>query len=161
LLWDRPNRRGKPQNLLPWNEWLKWDDIHSSTRDALTAIVWRDKHDVCLLTNMHNPPTKSNFCEEHGSGINHTQLQPTYRVQMKETEWHVTCGCQPVWLDSSEQLPPAVYMWCQNDSQTVQICPCADDWFLTNKLLGLKWTSVFTGQFDPQCCTAISVPHVE
>jgi hypothetical protein len=20
LLWDRPNRRGKPQNLLPWNE---------------------------------------------------------------------------------------------------------------------------------------------
>jgi hypothetical protein len=65
----RPNKKDMPQNLLPWNKWLKPGDIHSSTRDDLTAMVWRDKHDIYILTNVHDPPTDDNFCDKHGSAI--------------------------------------------------------------------------------------------
>jgi hypothetical protein len=34
------------------------------------AMVWRDKHDVYVLTNMHTPPAKeSNLCEKHGNAL--------------------------------------------------------------------------------------------
>jgi hypothetical protein len=39
-------------------------NIHSRTKDGMTALVWRDKHDVYILTNMPITPTNSNFCED-------------------------------------------------------------------------------------------------
>jgi len=35
----------------------------------LTAILWRDKRDVCMLTNIHNAPAEGNFCNETGKAI--------------------------------------------------------------------------------------------
>src|SRR5215475_10045423 len=35
----------------------------------MTAVVWKDKSDVCLLTNIHAPPTEGNYCDEHGNVI--------------------------------------------------------------------------------------------
>jgi hypothetical protein len=29
-------------------------------------MVWKDKHDVYILTNMHKPPTEGNFFDEYG-----------------------------------------------------------------------------------------------
>jgi hypothetical protein len=77
----RPNRKGMPWNLLPWNNRLKRGNILSRTRDDLTAMVWRGKRDVHILTNMHHPPANGNFCDEHGNATkprNHTGLQQTY-----------------------------------------------------------------------------------
>jgi hypothetical protein len=52
------------------NKPLKRGDIRSRTSDDLTAMVWRDKCDVYVLTNMHNPPaTEGNFCDEHGNTL--------------------------------------------------------------------------------------------
>jgi hypothetical protein len=65
----RPNRKGMPRDLLPQNNRLKRGDILSRTRDDLTAMVWRDKKEVHLLTNMHHPPANGNFCDEHGNAI--------------------------------------------------------------------------------------------
>jgi hypothetical protein len=28
-----------------------------------------DKRDVCLLTNIHDPPSEGNYCDEHGNAI--------------------------------------------------------------------------------------------
>jgi cytosine/adenosine deaminase-related metal-dependent hydrolase len=28
-------------------------------------MVWRDKSDMCLLTNIHNPPREGNYHDEH------------------------------------------------------------------------------------------------
>jgi hypothetical protein len=39
------------------------------TRGELTAVVWRDKRDMCLLTNIHNPPREGNYRNEHRSAI--------------------------------------------------------------------------------------------
>jgi hypothetical protein len=58
-----------PQDLLPWNNLLKQGDILSRTRDNLTAMVWRDKTDVHILTKMHHPPTNDNFCEKHENAL--------------------------------------------------------------------------------------------
>ena len=43
----RPNRRGMPQDLRPKTTKLKRGDIRVRTRADLTAILWRDKRDVC------------------------------------------------------------------------------------------------------------------
>ena len=33
------------------------------------AVVWKDKRDVCLLTNIHDPPREGNYRDEHGNAI--------------------------------------------------------------------------------------------
>jgi hypothetical protein len=43
----QPTRKGMPIDMLLPNERLKRRDIWSRKRDDLTAIVWRDKRDVC------------------------------------------------------------------------------------------------------------------
>jgi hypothetical protein len=32
---------------------------------CVTAILWKDIHNVNILTNMHPPPAEGNFCNEH------------------------------------------------------------------------------------------------
>ena len=57
-------RTSKPKTLR-----LKHGDIRIRTRVDLTAVVWRDKRDVCLLTNIHNPPKECNYCNELENAI--------------------------------------------------------------------------------------------
>ena len=33
------------------------------------AVVWRDKKDMCPLTNIHDPPAEGNYCDEHENVI--------------------------------------------------------------------------------------------
>jgi hypothetical protein len=62
----RTYRKGMPQDLLPP---LKRGDILSRTRNDLTAMGWKDKRDVYILTSMHHPPTNGNFYDEHGNAL--------------------------------------------------------------------------------------------
>jgi hypothetical protein len=48
---------------------LHWGDLQVWTRGDLTAILWRDKQDVCVLTNIHDPPAEGNFCDKNGKAI--------------------------------------------------------------------------------------------
>ena len=65
----RLNRKGMPKDLEPKTLRLKRGDIRVRTRGDLTAVVWRDKRDVCLLTNIHDPPTEGNYRDEHRNTI--------------------------------------------------------------------------------------------
>jgi hypothetical protein len=65
----RPNRKGMPQDLGPRKMKLKRGDLHIRTRGDLTAILWRDKCDIYVLTNIHNAPAESNFCDSNGKAI--------------------------------------------------------------------------------------------
>jgi hypothetical protein len=61
---------------LPPNKRLKHGDIQSRTRDGLTAMVWKDKHDMYVLRNMHSPPAmEGNFCDEHGNALKPQTVQ--------------------------------------------------------------------------------------
>jgi len=65
----RWNRKGMPQDLRPKTTKLKRGDIRVRTRADLTAILWRGKRDVCMLTNIHSAPAEGNFCNEGGKPI--------------------------------------------------------------------------------------------
>jgi hypothetical protein len=65
----RPNRKGLPQDLNPKRMTLKRADLQVRTRGDLTTILWRDKCDVRILTNIHDAPAKSNFCDTNGKAI--------------------------------------------------------------------------------------------
>jgi hypothetical protein len=65
----RLNRRGMPKDLKHKTLRLKWRDIQVRTRGELTAVLWRDKRDVGMLTNNHDPPSEGYFRDEHGKGI--------------------------------------------------------------------------------------------
>jgi hypothetical protein len=43
---------------------VKHGDIRIRTRVNLAAVVWRNKRDVCFLTNIHNPSKEGNYCNE-------------------------------------------------------------------------------------------------
>ena len=65
----RLHRKGMPKDLKPKTLRLKRGDIRVRTRGDLTAVVWKDKRDVCLLTNLHDPPREGNYRDEHGNAI--------------------------------------------------------------------------------------------
>ena len=48
---------------------LHWGDLQVWTRGDLTAILWRDKRDIRVLTNIHDSPVKGNFCNNNGKAI--------------------------------------------------------------------------------------------
>ena len=58
-----------PQDLGPKRMTLQQGNLQLQTRGDLTAILWRDKHDVHILTNMHNAPADGNFCDNNGTAI--------------------------------------------------------------------------------------------
>ena len=65
----RPNRKGMPQDLNPKRTTLKRGDLQVRTRGDLTTIVWRDKRDVHILTNIHDAPAEGNFCDTNRKAI--------------------------------------------------------------------------------------------
>ena len=68
----RLHRKGMPRDLKHKTLRLKRGDIRVRTRGDLTAVVWKDKRDVCFLTNMHDPPREGNYRDEHRNTIKPT-----------------------------------------------------------------------------------------
>jgi hypothetical protein len=54
---------------------LKWVDIRTRVRGNLTAMVWKDKRDVNMLTTMQCPPAEGNICDKHGNALNQPQCK--------------------------------------------------------------------------------------
>jgi len=59
----QPNRRGMPSDFGPKLK-LKRGDVRVRTRGGLTALVWKDRRKVYMLTNMDQPPAEGNFCDD-------------------------------------------------------------------------------------------------
>ena len=59
----RPNRRDLPSDFGLIQLKLKRGDLRVRTRGGLTALVWKDRQEVYLLTNMDPPPAEGNFCD--------------------------------------------------------------------------------------------------
>lgn len=62
-------RKGMPQDLGPKKMTLQSEDLQVWTRGDLTAILWRDKHDVQILTNIYDSSAEGNFCDNIGKTI--------------------------------------------------------------------------------------------
>jgi hypothetical protein len=57
----RPDRKDMPPDFGPKKLKLKRGDVRIRTRGNLTALVWKDRRDVYMLTNMDPPPAEGNF----------------------------------------------------------------------------------------------------
>jgi len=60
----RPNRRDMPRDFGPKQLKLKTGDVRVRTRRGLTALVWKDRREVYMLTNMDPPLAEGNFCDD-------------------------------------------------------------------------------------------------
>jgi len=65
----RLHRKGMSKYLKPKTLRLKCGDIQVRTRGDLTAVAWKDKREMCLLTNIHDPPREGNYRDEHVNAI--------------------------------------------------------------------------------------------
>jgi len=123
----RPHRKGIPKDLRPKTLRLKHVDIRVRTRGDLTAVVWRDKRDMCLLTNIHDPPREGNYCDKHGNAIkpaivahynrhiehvdNGDRMANSYVAQPSNMEVDKKALFPPVRHGYSQQLHPFIFMW--------------------------------------------------
>ena len=62
----RPNRKGISQDLGPKRMIFQWGDLQVWTRGDLTAIPWKEKCNIRILTNLHDAPAEGNFCDNNG-----------------------------------------------------------------------------------------------
>jgi hypothetical protein len=63
-----PNRKDMPPDFGLKQLKLKRGDVRIRTRGGLRALVWKDRWEVYMLTNMHPPPAEGDFCGDS----NHT-----------------------------------------------------------------------------------------
>ena len=53
-------RQDKPDPKLKF----KREDVGVDTRGGLPALIWKDRREVYMLTNVKPPPRKGNFCDD-------------------------------------------------------------------------------------------------
>jgi hypothetical protein len=70
----RPNRKGMPRDFGTKLR-LKRGDLKTRVRGDFAAIVWKDKQNVNMLTNMHRSPAKGNFRDEYGNALKPATVQ--------------------------------------------------------------------------------------
>jgi hypothetical protein len=58
---------------------LKWGDIHARVRGVLTAMILKDRRDMCILTNEHNHQQMATSMMNTGKLINLPPLKTTVR----------------------------------------------------------------------------------
>jgi len=73
MIWDirkinscrtvRPNRKDMPSYFGLKQLKLKRGDVRVRTRGGLTALVWKERREVYMLTNMDPPRAEGNFCD--------------------------------------------------------------------------------------------------
>jgi hypothetical protein len=60
----RQNYKGMPADIDNRALKLKWGYLSAKVKGVLTAMIWKDKRDVCILTDVYKPPADGNFFAE-------------------------------------------------------------------------------------------------
>jgi hypothetical protein len=71
--------------------------------DDLTAVLWRDKHDVYILTNLHDAPAEGNFYNMNGKAI-----KPQTVVEYSHHVGYVDKGD---WMANSYSIGHRTWKW--------------------------------------------------
>jgi len=77
----RPNRKDMPRNFGPKQLKLKRGDLRVKTRGGLTALFWKDRREVYMLTNMDPPPAEGHFCDNSNRPVK-PQIVDRYNRRM-------------------------------------------------------------------------------
>ena len=133
-----------PKVLRPKTLRLKCGDIQVRTRVDLTAVGWKDKRDVRLLTNIYVPPREGNYFDEHRNVIkpaivadynrhmehvdNTDRMANSYTASRRTRKWTKKALFPPVGPGHCQQLYPFIFMrWEENLTQRFSTHPYQRD----------------------------------
>ena len=122
-----------PRDIGPKSLKMKKGDIATRDRGTLRAVRWKDRWDVCILTNMHAPPAEGNFTQGSGQAIK-PRVAEDYNANMGFVDksdrmvnsygiacrtWKQTTKLffSPNRHDHFECISYTQVMWRQNDAQ--------------------------------------------
>ena len=86
----RANTKDLPPDFGSKNLKLKRGDLRVRTRGGLTALVWKDRQEVYMLTNMDQPPAEGNLCDNGN--------RPVRPDIVKRYNWHMG------YVDTSDRM---------------------------------------------------------
>jgi len=86
----RPNRKDMTRDFGSKQLKMNRGDASLMIRGGFTALVWYDRHEVYMLTNMVPPPAEGNFCDKSNSTVK-PQIVERYN-------WHM------VYVDNSDHI---------------------------------------------------------
>jgi len=106
------------------------------------AMVRKDKRDMCLLTNIHDPPREGNYCDEHGNAIKTTivadynrhmgnvdnldRLANSYTASHQTWKWSKKALFPPVKPGYCQQLHPFIFTWWEENFTQIFISPLSE-----------------------------------
>jgi hypothetical protein len=70
------------------------------------ATVWRDKRGVYVLTNIHNPPTEGNFCNERGHAFKPQTVQDYNQHTKYDNDQQFSNPTADIEVDKKLCFPP-------------------------------------------------------
>jgi len=121
-----PNRKNIPHDLGPKQLKLKRGDVRVRTRGGLTTLVWKDRREVYMLSNMDPPPVEGNFCDKSNHPVkphnmerynrhmgyvdNSDHLANSYLMSRHTFKW-TTKFFPPSGSNSTQQLDTVIFMW--------------------------------------------------
>ena len=93
LLWHCPTQQeGHATGFRPQESDAAMGWPSDMDRGDLTTILWRDRRNVCILTNIHDAPAEGKFCSSNGKAIK-PQIVVDYNRHMgyvdKGIEWQI------------------------------------------------------------------------
>jgi len=64
-MWDSsPTEKDMPRGLGPVQLKMKGVGVRVRTRRSLTTLVWKDRREFYVLTNMDPTPAEGSFCDD-------------------------------------------------------------------------------------------------
>jgi len=114
-----------PRDFGPKQLKLKRGDLRVRTRGGLTALVWKDRREVYMLTNMDPPPAEGNFCDNSptkphiverynrhmGYIDNSDRMANSSLKNQRNLKWTVKLFFPPSGPNSTQQLDAVIFMW--------------------------------------------------
>ena len=127
----RPNRWDMAHDFAPKQLKLKRGDVWVRTRWGLTALVWKDRREVYMLTNMKPPPAEGNFCNN-----SNCPMKPHI---MEWYNWHMG------YVDNSDHMANSYSMrWCTFKWNTKLFFHFLDVTVLNSWILLSSWGAKYT-----------------
>jgi len=94
-----------PSDFGPKQLKLRGGDVRVRTRGGLTALVWKDRREVYMLTNMNPQPAEGNFCDDSNRRMKPHIVEPY--------NWHMG------YVDSSDHMANSYSMYLQVDHEAI------------------------------------------
>ena len=152
MVW--PNRKDIPSDLGSKKLKLKRVDIQVNVRGGLTALVWKDRWEVYILTNI-NPPPEGNFCHDSNCPVK-PHIVEWYKLAHM-LHWHFWSYGQQLFDGSTYIHVYLKTVFLPSGSNSTQQLDSV--MFVWSKIYVLRFQTHAGEEFDPRSWKKSRSPH--